>query len=255
MRGHAIPISVPKRLIIDLLYFARDVPSIPVQKQMCLASLIEARRACSKKPRWTVILAKAYALVAEEFPELRRAYVKLPFPQLYEYPASVANIVIEREYNGERCLFGIKVNDPAHRSLYELGEMLEISLSRPIGELKDIRTALQIASLPRPIRRALWWLGLNVGRERARFFGTFGLSVYSALNCESLHPRMPIATLLNYGVLDKEGKLHVRIIYDHRVLNGTTIARALTRLEQILVTTLVEEIKSMAQAPFEKAAA
>jgi hypothetical protein len=49
---------------------------------------------------------------------------------------------------------------------------------------------------------------------------------------------------LNYGVIDGEGKVTVRVIYDHRVVNGATVARALARLEEILNTSLVEEIRS-----------
>ena len=54
----------------------------------------------------------------------------------------------------------------------------------------------------------------------------------------------PLTTTLNYGVIDGEGKVTVRVIYDHRVVNGATVARALARLEEILNTSLVAEIRS-----------
>jgi hypothetical protein len=88
---------------------------------------------------------------------------------------------------------------------------------------------------------------LNFGRQRANYFGTFGLSVYSALNAESLHPISPLTTLLNYGVMDADGHLVVRIIYDHRVMNGATVARALGRLEEILNTVVLEEVRALAK--------
>ncbi len=31
-KGRTLPLSIPRRLIGDLLYFARDVPSVPVQR-------------------------------------------------------------------------------------------------------------------------------------------------------------------------------------------------------------------------------
>jgi hypothetical protein len=96
--------------------------------------------------------------------------------------------------------------------------------------------------LPRPLRRALWWVGLNWGRQRANYFGTFGLSVYSALKAESLHPLSPVTTLLNYGPISPGGDVDVRIIYDHRVMDGATVARVLGRLEEILNTVIVEEL-------------
>jgi len=84
------------------------------------------------------------------------------------------------------------------------------------------------------LRRLIWWSGLNIGRQRARYFGTFGLSVYSALNAESLHPLTPLTTLLNYGVIDRDGNVNVRIIYDHRVLDGADAARFMSYIVALL---------------------
>ncbi|MEJ2378989.1 MAG: hypothetical protein P8Y71_27565, partial [Pseudolabrys sp.] len=81
----------------------------------------------------------------------------------------------------------------------------------------------------------------------ANYFGTFAVSVYSALQAESLHPLSPITTLLNYGVMGTDGALDVRIIYDHRVMNGATVARALTLLEEILLGPVLVEVQALAQ--------
>ena len=105
---------------------------------------------------------------------------------------------------------------------------------------------LVVAGLPRPLRRFIWWLGLNIGRQRGNYFGTFGLSVYSALNVESFHPLSPLTSVVNYGPIDANGEVNVRIIYDHRVLDGATIGRALARLEEILNGPIVEELRRLA---------
>ena len=68
MRGRMIRLSVPRRMVIDLLYFARAIPTVPVQKRMQLKPLMAARAACRERPRWTAIFTKAYALMAREFP-------------------------------------------------------------------------------------------------------------------------------------------------------------------------------------------
>ncbi len=251
MRGRAIRLSVPRLMVIDLLYFASGIPTVPVQKRMSLADLVSARAACRQRPRWTAIFTKAYALVAQEFPELRRAYVKIPWPHLYEYPCSRANITIERDYQGERALFTLSIKDPARESLREIGRQLQLASTAPVESIKDFRRALRSARWPRPLRRALWWLGLNIGRQRANYFGTFAVSVYSALHAESLHPLSPLTTTLNYGVMNSDGTVNVRIIYDHRVLDGATVARALARLEEILNSVVLEEVRSLAK-PAEK---
>lgn len=247
MRGRMIPLSVPRRMVIDLLYFARAIPTVPVQKRIALAPLIAARAACRERPRWTAIFTKAYALMAEEFPEFRRAYCRIPWTHLYEYPTSNATVIIERDYQGESALFSIAIKNPARLSLRDIGRQLEHASTAPVEEIKDFRRAMNFARLPRPFRRAFWWICLNFGRQRANYFGTFAVSVYSALQAESLHPLSPITTLLNYGVMSPNGELDVRIIYDHRVMNGATVARALARLEEILNSALLAEVRTFEQ--------
>ncbi len=246
MRGRMIPLSVPRRMVIDLLYFARRIPTVPVQRRMSLGPLVAARAACKERPRWTAIFTKAYALMAREFPEFRRAYVKLPWHHLYEYPHSNATVIIEREYKGEAGLFSISIKEPARQTLHEIGGQLEQASTAPVETVKDFRRATDFARLPKPIRRAFWWICLNWGRQRGNYFGTFGVSVYSALQAESLHPLSPLTTLLNYGVMDKDGMVDVRIIYDHRVMNGAAVARALARLEEILNSVMADEVRSLA---------
>src|ERR1039457_4236910 len=245
MRGRAIRLSVPRRMVIDLLHFATAVPTVPVQRRRSIGPVGSARAAFQDRPRWTAIFAKGYALVAREFPDLRRAYLKIPWPHLYEYPASNASLVIERDYRGEPSLFSISIKDPAGHSLRDLARVIRHAATAPVDEIKDFRRSLRIAGLPRPPRRLMWWLGLNIGRQRGNYFGTFALSVYSALNAESLHPLTPLTTLLNYGVISSDGNVNVRIIYDHRVMNGATVARALARLEEVLNTVVAEELRSL----------
>ncbi len=249
MRGKMIRLSVPRRMVGDLLYFASGIPTVPVQKRMSLGALAAARAACRERPRWTTLFTKAYALMAREFPEFRRAYVKLPWPHLYEYPASNATVIIERDYHGEPGLFSISIKEPARQSLRDIGRQLEHASTTSVEDIKDFRRTIQFTRLPRPLRRAFWWICLNIGRQRGNYFGTFGVSVYSALQAESLHPLSPLTTLLNYGVMSDDGVLDVRIIYDHRVMDGATVARALARLEEILNSAIKDEVAGMADAP------
>jgi hypothetical protein len=108
----------------------------------------------------------------------------------------------------------------------------------------SFRQALRLSRFPRPLRRFVWWIALNWwGRKRAHYFGTFGLSVYAGLGAASLHPLSPVTTLLNYGVIDADGGVDVRIIYDHRVMDGGNVARALMELERVLNNEIVAELR------------
>jgi len=220
---------------------------------MNLASLAAARRVLDQRPPWTALFTKAYSVLAQETPELRRAYVTLPWPMLYEYPDSVATITYERHYRGENAVLQARIKAPSRRSIAELSDVIRETQSKPVLDVKDFRLALTMARAPAPIRRLIMWLGLNLGRQRANYFGTFHLSVYSALGAESFNPLSPLTTLLNYGPIDANGGVNVRILYDHRVMDGATVARALERLEAILNGPVADEVRSFeggaAQSP------
>ena len=113
MRGRAIRLLATHRVRNDLLYFANKVPTVPVQRRMALGSLVEARRTCRHRPPWTALFLKAYGLLARETPELRRVYIGLPRPHLYEYPLSIAVVTFERKTAAGVEVFGVRMKDPA----------------------------------------------------------------------------------------------------------------------------------------------
>jgi hypothetical protein len=246
MRGRVIGLSAPRRLVCDLMHFAAGVPSIPVQRRMALAPVAAARAAAAGRPPWAAVFAKAFARVAAGDPELRRAYCKLPWPHLYEYPRSVASVIVDRDHEGEKALFALRMNDPASRPLAALADELRAAQSAPVQEIKQFRRALRLGRTPLPLRRLLWWVGLNWGRKRPNYFGTFLVSSYGALGAESLHPRSPLTITLTYGPIAADGAVDVRLVYDHRVLDGATVARALARMEAELNGAVCDELRTMA---------
>ena len=244
MRGRAIPLLPSRRVQNDFLYFANRTPILPVQRRMALGALVEARKANPHRPPWTALFLKAYAVLAQETPELRRVYIGMPRPHLYEYPSSVGMVAFERKTPGGAEVFAGRIKDPARRSLAELAEILRRFNETPLWDIKEFRRVLILGRLPLLLRRFLMWIGLNIGRQRANFFGTFGLSVYSALGAESLRPLFPCTAVLNYGVIAADGSVDVRLNYDHRVMDGAVVARALQSFEEILTHDVVAELKA-----------
>ena len=211
--------------------------------RMDLGKVAAARSARLDRPSWAALFIKAYARVAVAIPELRRAYVKFPWPHLVEYPVSVASVAVERDYCGEPAVFIGRVKKPDALGLDKLTALLRHWKEVPIEECKDFRRALRLSRYPWPLRSWAWWLGLNIARQRGNYFGTFALSVYSQLGAESLHPLSPITTTLNYGVIGPDQKVDVRITYDHRVMDGSTVARALAQLESELTGAILDELR------------
>lgn len=244
MRGRSIPLTPLRRLVIDLTYFA--VPSIPVERRMALGGIAALRAACPERPAWTAIFAKAFAIVARDTPVLRRAYVRLPLPRLYEYPESTASVAIEREHDGDVGLLFFRIAHPDAIPLLELSRMIRSATTAPVEEVSVFRRALRVSRLPLLLRRLIWWFGLNAGRARGNYFGTFGISVYANLGAESLHPISPLTTVINYGTIRNDGETAVRAMYDHRVMDGITVATALRRLEETLHTVIADELRALA---------
>jgi hypothetical protein len=241
---------MPRKFICDLMRHAQRVPTVPVQRRMDLAPLLKARQFARPRPSWAVLFAKAYGKVAAAHPELRRAYLPFPWPRLYEHPHSVASIAIERTWQGEPTVVFAHLRAPEKQPLLKLDRQLRRYREAPLESIGLFRRLCRLCRLPWPLRRLAWWSILNCsGFRRARQLGTFGLSVYSGLGCESLHPLSPLTTTLNYGVIRRSGIVTVRLIYDHRVLDGATVARALVELEQVLNEDLVVELSADSKPP------
>ena len=245
--GRRLGLSLPRRQICDLLHFAQKVPSIPVQRTMRLGPLMSARRkVADPRPKWVTLVAKGFSQVAAEMPKLRQSYMSFPWPHIYEHQESIAAIAIEREYKGEEGVFFPKFHAPDKYPIETLDSYMRYFKEAPMEQIDEFRLGLFVSRLWRPIRRSMWWFALNVsGDIRARVFGTFAISVYSALGAESLHPISPSTVLLNFGFIDSKGEVKLRLIYDHRVLDGATVARALNRLEEVLNDQVANELTSL----------
>ncbi len=115
MKGRRIALSRARRIVSDHCHFARKTPLGVLRQTINIAPLVAARAAAAARPSWTSLFIKGFALVARYSPPLRQAYVKLPWPHLYEYPSSVASVVVERVIDGEDVIFIRRIKDPAAR--------------------------------------------------------------------------------------------------------------------------------------------
>src|SRR5262249_11544667 len=150
----------------------------------------------------------------------------------------------ERRYGGEDAVFFTHVRGPDHQTLAAIDAHLRRCKKEPVESIPLFRRILYTSRLPRPLRRLLWWFGTSTsGHRKARYLGTFGVSVTSALGASGLNLLTPVTTGLNYGVVAADGSLPVRLTYDHRVLDGGGAARALAELEAVLKDTLLTELR------------
>src|SRR5262245_59298961 len=154
-KGRSLPISGPRQFIIDLVHYARKVPSIPVCRTFDLSPLIRARLAHPVRPSWAVLFMKAYGLVAAENPPLRRALLTFPWTRLYEHPQTICALALEREYQGEEGIFVGLFRAPEEQTIAQLQDALVRYKFDPLHEVGFFRQALRISRAPAPFRRLL----------------------------------------------------------------------------------------------------
>jgi hypothetical protein len=244
--GRWLPLAKPRRFIGDLVHFARRIPSAPVSRVFDVAALLEPRIGHPARPSWSVLFMKAYAMVGAEHAPLRRSLMEFPWSRLYEHPWMNCALAIERSYQGEEGVFVGLFRAPEQQTLSQLQHSVSWYKNEVLEKVGFYRMALRFSKAPLPLRRLLWWGALNFsGQKRCKRFGTFGLSSYGALGAEQIHPISPLTTTLTYGPIDPvTGKVVVKLIYDHRVLDGAYVARRLRNIEEVLNGAILEELRS-----------
>jgi hypothetical protein len=241
--GQNLPLSPLRKLVGDLLHFCRKVPGATVERPLSLAALRAARQACVPRPSWCAIFLKAMSLVGARHPQFRRAFLTFPWPHLYEHPDNIANFTIERRYQDEDVVFFVQVRRPERRALTELDAIIHACKDEPVESVKFFRRAIRLSKVPWPFRRLAWWGSLNLsGKLRAHNFGTFSVTSTSSEGAGGLALLPLVTATLHYGLFDDRGNLPARITFDHRVLDGAFVARGLVELEEVLQTTILEEL-------------
>lgn len=244
IQGKKLPLSLPRRVICDLMDMSRPVPFIPIERRIDVAAVAEARAAAQPRPSWCALFTKAFGIVAARRPELRRSYFSFPTPHLYEHPESLGMVAVERPIGDEQAVLFGQIRTPEKQPLDDLQAHLTRYKDAPLESIASYRRTLRIASLPRLIRRLAWWHACHTsGARRAKYLGTFGVSVVAGHGAALLFLRSPLTTTLNYSPMEADGRMSVRMNFDHRVLDGGDAARALEDLERVLGTDILSELR------------
>jgi hypothetical protein len=233
-----------RRLVVDLMHFGSTVPSVTAERNMRLAPLVAARLACQPPPTWSTLFIKAFAIVAKQTPLLRTSYLKFPWPRFYEHSKSVATVNIDRQKDTERIVLWANIKRPENHSLKELDDIIRHHKKEPLETLKPYQRAVTLSSFPWPLRRWIWWLGLNMmGAIRCHNFGTFGISSVGAQGAGLTHMVPLLTAQLHYGIFDESGRLAMRLSFDHRVIDGAAAAQALADMEDVLLNEILQECR------------
>lgn len=247
--GRSLRISPYRQLVIDLMHFSQQVPAVTVERRMDLNPLIAARQACSPKPSWTVLFAKAFGILGRDRPELRRSYLKFPWPRFYEHPHNIVALNVSRELPTENVVIFCLIRGPENRSIAEMEAMVREYTETPVDKLRAYQRSVGVSRIPWPFRRLFWWCALNMfGRRRCHNFGTYSMSSVSSQGAGILHLVPVLSYAIHYGRFDDQGRLEVRLTFDHRIVDGVFMANVLADLESVLNGQIVEELQQRSTA-------
>jgi hypothetical protein len=247
MRGTVRNISVPRRLVTDLMRASMRVPFVSLRRALDLRPLLEARKLAAQPPGWAAIFVKAFALVAKDEPVLRTLYAQWPWPSFYELPGSIAMVAIARVENGEHCVLPQRITTPDRASLADVDAQIRFAKQAPAEQVPAFRKMMMVSRLPLPLRRLVWLIGLQFGRQRANYFGNFSVTSVAAYGGGELHALSPGPFIVSYGVLEPDHTIDVVLRWDHRITDAALIAKTLTRLEQVLNGEIAAELRSQRQ--------
>src|SRR5262245_44927495 len=245
MAGHSQRLSLARRAIGDFLHVAKKMPIVGVEKRLAVSAVLAARNAAKPRPGWTGLFTKAYAMVVAARPWLRKSYLAYPWERFYLTDKTSADVVVEAQQDQEDIVFPVRIHDPIATSLADIDRIVTDGRDRPMG-ISRFRESMRIARFPRVIRRFLWSLALDFsGRLRSKYLANFGVTSVSRLGSEALYAIGPWTSLLTFGVVNTDGEVVVRLLFDHRVIDGNEPARALVDLERVLNTEIVAELHGL----------
>lgn len=243
-RGVRLKLSRSRRLCLDVLHYHRKVPTCAHDRLCDLGRVAELRTHLPRRISWTLLFLKAYGLMAARRPVLRQTFMRWPWAHVYQHPHTVAMVVTERDFRGEPWLFWSRFRAPENQPLEAMQEQLDRYLQEPVEQI--FKRQFELSALPTPLRRLFWWWTLNVsGEKRVKRTGTVFLTTIARQGAEIQHPPAFLTANMTYGPLDDRGRSRVTIAYDHRLMDGATVADCLAELESTLNGAIVAELEEI----------
>jgi hypothetical protein len=247
-RGRSLGLPRARRLVLDWLHFCRPTATIAVERRISIPDVAAARLAADPRPGWFAVLLKAYGIAAAAVPDLRRSLLTFPYTRVYEHTESIASVTVERDLDGDPAVFTYRLRRPEEKALPEIDAELARLKTVPLEDVRPFRRALTLLRLPRPLRRAVMWVGLNVrGPWRQRYFGTFTASSVAPAGADLVHGLTMLTSFLSPATVAADGTTTLRLFVDHRVVDGAQAARGLLAMEAALRGPIHAELRALAR--------
>lgn len=248
--GRRIKLKPSRRFIVDYLHFSKKVPSQPVSRICNVQNIVELRKKSPQRIGWATIMMKAIATLSHSEPELRYSYMKWPWAHLYLHPHQIGYVAVSRVIDEEQLLVFHRIDKPESCSLVEIQESINRAQSQPIEKNRLFQFRSKFCRLPWFFRRMIWWFALNLfGGVKTSLTGTVGITSVAMCGVTSIHPPTLGNLLITYGPIQPDGTIRITFVYDHRVLDGLTVAQHMQKFEAILNDVITEELRGLSDRP------
>lgn len=233
-----------RRLTLDVLHFHRRAHTCAHDRQFDLGRVADLRSRLPTRISWAVLFIKAFGIVAADRPVLRQSFQSWPWPHIYQHDRSVGMLATHRIHQDHPWVFWSRFESPEQHSLPLLQSRLDSFLTEPVT--KVFRQQWELSALPTFLRRLFWWWTLNVSvGKRAHRAGTFFFTTLARKGVEIQDPPAFLTSNLTYGPLDEQHRSRVTMSYDHRLMDGSTVADCLIELEAVLNGAIADELQTM----------
>ena len=88
VQGRFLQLSPARKMVMEILHHARKVPSLPLAKTLNVGLLASQRQQMESPCSWMAIFLRAYGLISQRCPQLRRCLVGGWRYRLYEHPSA-----------------------------------------------------------------------------------------------------------------------------------------------------------------------
>ncbi|MBM80623.1 MAG: hypothetical protein CMJ78_08530 [Planctomycetaceae bacterium] len=247
-KGRRFRLPQSRRMVNDLLYFSKKIPSQALVRNCNIGELARLQRDRENYPRvgWPVLFMKAYGIISERNATLRQCYMPYPWPSIYEHPYPIGRMTVSRHFRGEDWVLLGRIPEPNKQTLMELQQTVDEFKHAPVMDVERFRMQVDFSRYPTFIRRFAWRVTMYLsGFMRTDRIGTFGLTTVSANGAISIHPPSMPTTMLTFGPVDEDGNVRVTIVYDHRVMDGATVAGYLKELDETLNDQITAEMTAL----------
>lgn len=241
-----LALSNGRRLIDDITRIANRIPAAGISGDFELSVIDKLRRQTRPKISWNVLYLKAYAMVAQEIPELNQFFVNFPWPHIYQHHKIVGMLTINREFDGHRQLFFARFNNAQQESLAALQKKYDHFRHDPVSSIRQFRHQIRFAKLPRLIRSLGWWVMFELWpQKRATHVGTIGMSFSGYRGIYGHRHLGPSTSILGIDPFPSNGKAHLVLTFDHRILDGIPATEVLNRIHQKLLGPVQDELAQL----------